>query len=262
MLNEGDINRSNSYIKKSMDDANFYNARLRNVQISKLLPIIDTAFQKDREQYQKKLQLTIVVIILLSLFLAGIIFYLFRQMKKLAAARREVLQTNNELKKINNRLTETNHIKEAYIGRFLNQCSEYIEKLEAYRKSLNKKAAAHKLEELYEMLKSSQIIENELKAFYQNFDHTFLNLFPDFVERFNELLADEDKVVPKQEESLTVELRIFALIRLGITDSAKIADFLRYSITTIYNYRSKFRKKSIVPNGKFEEKIMKIGESS
>lgn len=259
LLDEGDVNRSNRYIKKSMDDANFYNARLRNVQVSKILPIIDTAFQQDREKFQKKLQLTIVIIVILSLFLAGVIFYLFRQMKKLAVTRREVIQANKELKKINSHLSETNHIKEEYIGRFLNQCSVYIEKLEAYRKSLNKKAAARKLDELYEMLKSSQIIEDELKEFYQNFDSTFLNLFPDFVEQFNELLDEGDRIVPKQDSSLTVELRIFALIRLGITDSAKIADFLRYSITTIYNYRSKYRKKSIVPNDKFEEIIMKIG---
>lgn len=259
MLDEGDVNRSNYYIKKSMGDANFYNARLRNVQVSKILPIIDTAFQKDREKYQKRLQLTIIIIVILSLFLAGVIFYLFRQMKKLAVTRREVIQANKELKKINNRLSETNHIKEEYIGRFLNQCSVYIEKLEAYRKALNKKAASRKLDELYEMLKSSQIIEDELKEFYQNFDSTFLNLFPDFVEQFNELLNKEDRIVPKHENSLTVELRIFALIRLGITDSAKIADFLRYSITTIYNYRSKYRKKSVVSNDKFEEIIMKIG---
>ena len=259
MLNEGDINHANSYIKKSMDDANFYNARLRNVQISKILPIIDTAYQKDREKNRKNLQWTINIIVLLSLILAGIAFYLFRQMKKLAATRREVVKTNDELKKINNRLTETNQIKEAYIGRFLNQCSEYIEKLEAYRKSLNKKATAKKIDELCEMLKSPQIINDELKAFYRNFDYTFLSLFPDFVERFNELLADEDRIIPKKDKSLTVELRIFALIRLGITDSAQIADFLRYSITTIYNYRSKFRKKSLIPNGKFEDRIQKIG---
>ena len=245
-----------------MEDANFYNARLRNVQISKILPIIDTAFQRDREKYQKRLQLTIVIIVLLSLFLAGIIFYLFRQMKKLAVTRREVIQANKELKKINNHLSETNHIKEEYIGRFLNQCSIYIEKLEAYRKSLNKKAASHKMDELFEMLKSSQIIKDELREFYENFDSTFLNLFPNFVEQFNELLTEEDKVIPKQENCLTVELRIFALIRLGITDSAKIADFLRYSITTIYNYRSKFRKKSVVPNGKFEDVIAKIGSGN
>lgn len=262
LLNEGDISRSNRYIKKSMEDANFYNARLRNVQISKILPIIDTAFEQDRERYQKRLQITIVIIVILSLFLVGVVFYLFRQMKKLAVTRREVIKANKELKRINHHLSETDQIKDEYIGRFLNQCSLYIEKLEAYRRSLNKKAASRKLEELYEMLKSSQIIEDELKEFYQNFDSTFLNLFPDFVSQFNNLLAKEDRIVPKPENSLTVELRIFALIRLGITDSAKIASFLRYSITTIYNYRSKYRKKSIVPNDEFEDIVMNIGREN
>lgn len=262
LLNDGDINRANRYIKKSMEDANFYNARLRNVQVSKILPIIDSAYQQEREKNQKKLQFSIIVIGILSLFLAGVIFYLFRQMKKLAVARREVIKANNKLKKINVHLSETNHIKEEYIGRFLNQCSVYIDKLEAYRKSLNKKAAANKLEELYSMLKSSQIIEDELKEFYQNFDSTFLNLFPYFVEQFNELLPEEDRIVPKYADCLTIELRIFALIRLGITDSAKIASFLRYSITTIYNYRSKYRNKALVPREKFEDIIMKIGSGS
>lgn len=258
LFREDNITRANRYIKKSMEDANFYNARLRNIQVSKILPIIDTAYQQEREKNQKKLQGSIAVIGILSLFLVGVIVYLFRQMKKLAATRREVINANTKLQGINIRLSETNRIKEEYIGRFMNQCSVYIDKLENYRKSLNKKASARKLEELFDMLKSSQLIEDELKEFYQNFDSTFLNLFPDFVEQFNELLPEEDRVIPKQEGCLTIELRIFALIRLGITDSAKIAGFLRYSITTIYNYRSKYRNKALVPREKFEDTVMKI----
>lgn len=117
------------------------------------------------------------------------------------------------------------------------------------------------MEDLYQMLKSHEVIDNELKEFYQNFDSTFLNLFPDFVQEFNALLPEEDHIIPKQENSLTIELRIFALMRLGITDSAKIASFLRYSITTIYNYRSKYRNRALVPREKFEEAVMKIGSS-
>ena len=259
LLNDGDVNRSNFYVKKSLEDANFYNARLRNIEISKILPVIDKAYQIERERHQKNLQFAIVVIGILSLFLVGIVFYLIRQMKKLSKTRKEVVSANRELKKTNNYLSENNHIKEEYIGRFLNQCSVYIDKLETYRKSLNKKASAGKMDDLYQMLKSTYLIEDELKEFYQNFDSTFLNLFPDFVEEFNKLLPEEDKIITKQENGLTVELRIFALIRLGITDSAKIANFLRYSITTIYNYRSKYRNKALVPREKFEETIMKIG---
>jgi hypothetical protein len=257
LLNDGDIDRSNRYIKKSLEDANFYNARLRNIQIAKILPVIDKAYQLEREKHQKNLLLAIIVISILTLFLAGIIYYLIKQMKKLSRTRRELIESNQNLKKTNIRLSETNHIKEEYIGHFLNQCSLYIDKLNAYRKSLNKKAVNGKMEELLLMLKSSQIIEDELKEFYRHFDTTFLSLFPNFVEDFNRLLPKEEQIHPKHSSELTVELRIFALLRLGITDSAKIAGFLRYSISTIYNYRSKYRNNSLIPRDKFEETVMK-----
>jgi hypothetical protein len=258
LLNDGDIDRSNRYIKKSLEDANFYNARLRTIQIAKIFPVIDKAYQLEREKRQKNLQLAIIVIALLTLFLAGMTGYLFNQIKKLSRTRKELIKTNQNLVKTNIRLSETNHIKEKYIGHFLNQCSVYIDKLSAYRKSLNKKAANGKIEELFQMLKSSQIIEDELKEFYRNFDTTFLELFPNFVAEFNKLLPAEDRIQPKHASELTVELRIFALLRLGITDSAKIAGFLRYSISTIYNYRSNYRNNSLVPRDKFEETVMKI----
>ncbi|MDR2058239.1 MAG: DUF6377 domain-containing protein [Dysgonamonadaceae bacterium] len=258
LLNDRDIDRSNRYIKKSLEDANFYNARLRNIQIAKILPVIDKAYQLEREKRQKNLQFAIIIIALLTLFLAGITYYLFNQMKKLSRIRKELIITNKNLRKTNIRLSETNHIKEEYIGHFLNQCSVYIDKLNAYRKSLNKKATSEKIGELFQMLKSSQIIEDELKEFYRNFDTTFLELFPNFVEEFNKLLPKEEQIQPKHASELTVELRIFALLRLGITDSAKIAGFLRYSISTIYNYRSKYRNNSLIPRDKFEETVMKI----
>jgi hypothetical protein len=259
LLNDGEIDRSNRYIKKSLEDANFYNARLRNIQIGKILPIIDKAYQVEREKYQKNLLLTVVIIGMLTLLGVGAIVYLFKQMKNLSQTRKKLMKTNANLEKANLRLSETNHIKEEYIGHFLNQCSVYIDKLSAYRKSLNKKAANGKFEELFRALKSTQIIEDELEEFYRNFDAAFLNLFPNFVQEFNKLLTESEQIQPKRPSELTVELRIFALLRLGITDSAKIADFLRYSIYTIYNYRSKYRNNSVVPRDKFEEIVMKIG---
>ena len=123
---------------------------------------------------------------------------------------------------------------------------------------LNKKAASGKVEELYKTLKSSQFIDDELKEFYLNFDNSFLSIFPNFVECFNSLFPKDDVIVPKQGERLTTEMRIYALIRLGINDSAKIASFLRYSITTIYTYRSKLKNKSLYRDD-FEERVMKIG---
>ena len=226
----------------------------------------------EKQKHQQVLQIFLVVTSLLTLFLACAVWYVIRQVKKLARARQDLLAMNEELKLLNERLievnqrqhetndslTEANHIKEEYVGRFMGLCSTYIDKLEGYRRMLNKQAASGKVEELYKTLKSSRFIDEELKEFYQNFDNSFLSIFPDFVKRFNELLPEEERIIPKQDERLTTELRIFALIRLGITDSAKIAGFLRYSITTIYTYRSKLKNRSLCRDN-FEEEVMKIG---
>ncbi|MDH6310430.1 cell division protein FtsL [Dysgonomonas sp. PFB1-18] len=254
----GELERANSYIKKSMSDANFYNARLRSIQISKLYPLIENAYQLEREQQEKRLHMLLIVVSVLSVLLIITIIYIISQFRKLAEARKQTLIANEKLKGNNTALAEANHIKEEYIGRFLNLCSMYIEKMEKHHRTLNKKAKEGNLDELYKLLKSNQFIDDELKDFYNNFDSGFLNIFPNFVSQFNALLVDEEKVIPKQDEKLTTELRIFALIRLGITDSQKIAEFLRYSITTIYNYRSKYRNKSIVARDEFENEVMKI----
>ena len=193
-------------------------------------------------------------------------------MKKVAAARREVVDTNtllqelneelhdsnSQLKEMNHTLSEANYIKEEYIGRYMDQCSTYLDKMDLYRRSLNKIAAAGRVEELYKAIKSSQFLDEELKEFYANFDMTFLQLFPNFVEEFNALLTEP--MQPKPGELLNTELRIFALIRLGITDSTKIAQFLRYSVTTIYNYRTRVRNKALGERDEFETKVMQIGK--
>ncbi len=278
LYEEDDLERANRYIKISMNDANDYITRLRSLQTSKMLSLIDRAYQQEKEMQRRKLKALITGISILSFCLLLIVFYVIWQMKRLAYARREVvnanLQLNNlneELKRLNeeevkanellqetNRsLEEANHIKEEYLGRFLSLSSSYIGKLEDYRRMLNKQAAAGKLEELYRTLKSDRFINQELKDFYHNFDSSFLNIFPDFIEEFNALLPAEEQLYPKNGELLTTELRIFALIRLGITDSACIAEFLRYSITTIYTYRSKLKNKSLCKED-FEERIMRI----
>ncbi len=269
---EGQIARADLYVKTSLEDANFYNARLRNLQASKMLPIIDSAYQLEKAAQQKKLQVLLAIISLLSFFLFIAVLYAISQVRKLAKARKEVMKMNNELHTLNtelvranqqqqhsnNLLSEANIIKEEYIGRFLDLCSTYIDKLEAYRRMLNKKASSGKTEELYKILKSTHLEEEELNEFYSNFDRSFLNIFPNFVEDFNALLPDEEKIILRQDEHLSTKLRIYALIRLGINDSAKIASFLRYSITTIYTYRSKLKKSSLHKET-FEEKVMEIG---
>ncbi|WP_418501217.1 DUF6377 domain-containing protein [Flagellimonas sp.] len=253
-----ELKRANNYIKKSLDDANFYNARLRSIQIAKLYPLIENAYQLEREQQQRKLRVLLWVISALSVLLILTTVYIIAQYRKLAKAREQTLAANQKLRENNRALAETNHIKEEYLGRFLSLCSTYIDKMEKHHHTLNVKAKKGSWEELNKILKSSQFLDDELQEFYHNFDTAFLNIFPNFVEQFNALLNDESRILPKRHEKLTTELRIFALIRLGITDSQKIAEFLRYSITTIYNYRSKYRNKSIVSRDEFENEVMKI----
>lgn len=259
LLNDGEVGRANQYIKKSLEDANFFNARLQHIQIAKVLLVIDKAYQIERIKHQKSLQISLLLIGLLATFLIIILIYLIKQMANLSTARKELIQANIDLKDINRKLSESNHIKEHYIGYFLNHWSLYIDRFENYQKVLNNKVRSGKIDELTQLIKSSQMVEDELIEFYQNFDSIFIKLFPSFVDKFNKLLPIEEKIIPKNEKCLTVELRIFALIRLGITDSATIAGFLRCSLSNIYNYRSKYRIKSLIPREKFEETVMKIG---
>lgn len=275
LYQEGDIERAYSYVKICMEDAAACNARLRKLEILEIFPIINDAYQQKTEKQQEQMKWALVSISLLSLFLLLAIFYVYKQMKKVAAARREVIDANKRLEELNDelhlsnaQLKEANHsiaensyLKEEYIGRYMDQCSVYLEKMDNYRRSLGKIAATGNVEELYKNIKSSKFIEGELKEFYTNFDNTFLQLFPTFVEDFNALLADDEQISLKAGERMNTELRIFALIRLGITDSVKIAQFLRYSVTTIYNYRTKVRNKAAGDRDLLEQEVMTIGKS-
>jgi len=275
LYEDGDVDRAYKYIKRSLDDALFCNARLRTFEISKMLPIIDKAYQQQSDSRQRLMMITIFSISTLSVLLMLAVFFVYRQMKKLAVARKnlsdankllndlnhELSATNIQLNNTNETLLEANLIKEEYIGRYMDQCSAYIDKLDDYRRLLNKTATAGKIDDLLRVIKSKQFIEDELKEFYDNFDSTFLQLFPTFVDEFKLLLSDYEDVTLKSGQLLNTELRIFALIRLGITDSVKISHFLRYSLSTIYNYRTKLRNKAICKRGEFEENVMRIGSN-
>lgn len=275
LYEDGDVTRAYSYMKRSLDDALYCNARLRTYEISKMMPIIDKAYQLQTESRQRLMLITLISISLLSVVLIIAVFFVYRQMKRLAIARKKLNDANSQLHHLNNELSDTNTqlnatnktlleanlIKEEYIGRYMDQCSVYIDKLDDYRRLLNKTATAGKIEDLLQVLKSKQFIEDELKEFYTNFDSTFLQLFPTFVEEFRTLLIDDEEIQIKQGELLNTELRIFALVRLGITDSVKISHFLRYSLSTIYNYRTKLRNKAAGPRDEFDTNVMRIGTS-
>ncbi|MGE8425368.1 MAG: DUF6377 domain-containing protein, partial [Sphingobacterium siyangense] len=193
-----------SYIKYSMDDAIFCNAPLRTLIISKMFPIIDAAHQAKINKQREQLWFYLIVISVLSVCLIIAVIYVLRQMKKLQEGRIEISKANELLEKLNfdlkvvnekviglnRKLVETNLIKEEYIGNFLDLCSDYINKLEDYRKTLHKTASSGKMEELLKMLRSGRLVDEELKQLYKNFDNIFLHLYPDFVEEFNKLLVD------------------------------------------------------------------------
>jgi len=281
LYQDGDIERAYRYMQQSMNDALACNARLRVYEMVETFPLINQAYQIKIQGQQEKLKHFLFYISLLSFCLLLLIFYIYRQMRRLAAARNEVIATNSKLKELNEelhdfndqltnsntRLAETNRdlsdasrIKEEYIGRFMDQCSIYLGKMEEYRKSLGKTAATGKVEDLYRQIRSKQFIEDELEEFYKNFDETFLTLFPTFVEEINQLLAEEERIVLKPGERLNTGLRIYALMRLGITDSSTISRFLRYPVTTIYNYRTRLRNKAAGNRDHFENEVMNIGK--
>ena len=272
LYEEGDIDRAYKYVTLCMDDAVKCNARWRILEVQKMFPIINESYHLKEINHQKRLKNTLLTISVLSLCLIVAIVIFYFQKKKITVARLNLIKINNELSKVNSELkeanqklidmnkslTESNYIKEEYVGHYLNQCSVYLDKIEQYRHHLNKIASAGKLDDLYKLLKSSSFIEAELKDFYTGFDTTFLQIYPNFVDDFNSLLTEPIQI--KQGELLNTELRIFALIRLGITDSVKIAQFLRYSVTTIYNYRTRIRNRAAFAREDFENKVMNISK--
>lgn len=272
LYKEGDIDRAYTYIRHSWNDIQFYNARHRSLQTAGILSLIDRTYQKKIEAKNDKLRIFMVAISILGFLLAVAFLYIHRQMKKLSVARNDLQYANNQLKELNEELklannslqdsnanlSESNMIKEKYIGRFINLCSAYIDKLDAYRRMINKKITSGQIDQLKQITGSAELLDEELKELLTNFDTAFLQLFPDFVEKFNALLMEEEAITLKKDELLNTELRIFALIRLGIDDSARIAEFLRYSLNTIYNYRAKVRNKAKGSRDDFEEMVKLI----
>lgn len=256
-LEKGDVDRAYRYCTIAMEDANFYNSRLRRIEIARMQPIIEKAYRMKLDQQHRHLQaFTLTLAVTIAVLLVTLVF-LFLQMKALVRARRDIEESNAELKRLNTALVESTHIKEEYIGHFMCLCSAYIDKLERYRSSVLTRIVSGKLDELRGMVHSSALVDHEIKTFYQNFDKIFLRIFPNFIVEFNKLLREEEQIVVPRGKLLTNELRIFALIRLGIDDSSRIARFLRYSANTVYTYRTKVRNKAL-DRKNFEALIMEI----
>ena len=273
---DGDMDEAFRYAQLAMEDAILSGMQFRTAQLSTFYSIINASYREQEARANGKLKSYLLCISLLTLFLILLVGYVYRQMRKVSLIKEKLAETNSRLESLNAelnekntllegsnaKLSEANAVKEQYIAQFFDLCSAYIDKLEEYRKGLFKLGANKQYDLLMRKLKSTSVAENEAEELYAHFDKIFLNLYPTFVTDFNALLEEDGKIVPRKGELLNKELRIYALFRLGITDSVKIAAFLRCSLSTIYNYRTKIRNKAVCDRGDFEEQVMKIGRKS
>lgn len=271
LYEEADVEKAHKYINFSLEDAKFYNSKLRSLNISNISPEISNSFEVKIQKQSNKLENQVLFISILLLILLVALLFIFNQYKKIKSARGHLKSANSQLKDLNDELSLTNkdlkrlyeelsevdHVKEQYIGMFLNLYSEYIDKLDVYRKMVRKYIVTNKTNELLELTKSKQVIDVELKLFYTNFDKSFLHIYPNFIASVNALLKPNEQIIVGRKEILNTELRVLALIRLGITNSSKISKILRYSINTIYNYRVKLRNGAI-NRDEFENLVKKI----
>ena len=288
LFKHGEIDRAYNYILYCSQKAMLFHNRVRIVKMSHLQNQIYKAYQEQSRTQQKRLQASLIAVSFLFLVLIGAFLFIRKQMRRLKEANLKLDSTNQklsvnmdalstahqrleevniqlkdlntQLQEVNDQLRESNYVKEEYIGYVFNICSTYISKLEEFRKNINRKLKVGQIEDVKAMTDSSATASNELKEFYQNFDTIFLHLYPDFVGDFNALLLPEERIELKEGELLNTELRIHALIRLGITDSVKIADFLHCSAQTVYNNRLRTRNKSIIPKEDFINAVKKLGK--
>ncbi|MCM1518992.1 MAG: DUF6377 domain-containing protein [Pseudoflavonifractor sp.] len=285
LYRDGDIDRAYRYIHRSISDATACNAKLRMLEMSEILPIIDSAYDMSQAESRRYLYLTCVVIGVMSVLLFVLLLFVRRKNSVLHVAKQRQEEANRRLeevnrtqsslndalknlndelsaanikeRRLNERLLSVNRIKEEYITRFMNLCLEYLSKMEGYRRELNKIASRRDFDALYEAIKSTRYVNKEVSEFYAKFDEAFLHLFPTFVDEFNALLRPGEKVTLKKGERLNTELRIFALLRLGISDGDCVSRFLRCSFSTVYNYRTRMRNRAI-DRDNFERDIMAI----
>lgn len=278
LYKEGDVKTAFSYINNAIDDANFYGAKHREAQISNIMPIIQSEKVNGIEKQKRMLTIYASTITSLVIIVFVFTFITLKQLKRLRIADQVIINKNEDLNTVNNslisvnkvldsanrslshiniKLDEANMIKDEYIGYFFNIHSDYIEKIDRLKRSIEKNVKEKRYEEV--MLILNRLNTNfERENLSHSFDKVFLNLFPNFIDDFNGLFDADHQICLREEHLLNTELRIFALIRLGIDENETIAKILNYSVNTIYTYKTKVKNRSFVPNEEFEERIMQI----
>jgi hypothetical protein len=257
LFNKGDLKRAYRYIKIALDDATHYNARHRKIEVGAVLPIIEGERLATVERQKKQLLNYSFILSMLSILVLSFFSIIYLQYKRLVKIRLALQVTNNILNALNQQLEEANKIKQEYIGYFFNVNSEYIDKMEAFQKKLHRKVLSKQYNDLDNLINSTDL-KKERQQLFDNFDRIFLKIFPNFIEEFNKMLIENERIYPDKDELLNTDLRIYALIRLGITDNDKIAKFLNYSVNTIYTYKTKIKNKTNIHRDEFEKRVMDI----
>lgn len=265
LFQEGDIARAYNYISCSLEDVNFGKARYRIVDIAEYLPIIKAANDARIKMGKERVLFFLLILSALLITLVVAFFFIRKKNSNLLKVKQSLAEQNIRLQemaenliRMNGEIKESNHIKEEYIGLLFNICSEYIYKQENNRKALLKIVNTGSMADISKMLNNQSSTSEDFKLFINKFDTIFLSIFPDFVDSFNALLKEEERVKVKEGELLTPELRIYALIRLGINDNSKIANFLHYSLQTVYNYRMKMRNKAFISGKDLAVQVQKL----
>ena len=271
LFDEGDIDRAYRYMRVAVDDANFYGTRLRNIQSSRIVPKILTAYQTKQERNHRNMMWLLAAISVIAAMLVVGVIAIYQLLKRYRRLNEQKRAINEQLRQVNAQLGDTveqlhesngllqerEKLKEEYIARFLALSSKFIDRGEEQRKALYRLHRDRKTEELARELKSTHFGNENAQLFYENFDKAFLNIYPNFVNEVNKLLQEDGKIEVKNGKRLTTESRVLALIRIGIIDNQSIANILRASLTTIYTYRSKLKARAISKDD-FEARVKAI----
>ncbi|MCF0235113.1 MAG: transcriptional regulator [Bacteroidaceae bacterium] len=289
LYHQGQIDRSYNYMSFCIQKALSYPNRVRIVSLSNVFDGIRAAYMAQSKSLQSRSNIALVALSIVALGLVLLAGYAIWQMRRirvsrshlnaanqqlgqhiaqldearaqLAEANHQLSEANRQLAELNAQLRESNFVKEETVGYVFSICSSYITKLEDYRLRIHRQVKTGQIDELRRSTEHP-ITTAELKAFFHTFDQVFLNIYPDFVQDFNALLRPEEQIVPKEGELLNTDLRIYALVRLGITDSVKIADFLHCSVQTVYNNRLRVRNKSLIPKTEFAQTVQQLGKEA
>lgn len=266
LMLRGDVERAYRYISFASQCANTFGARQRKWQVAPLMAYLADKYKAASEQSHARLLLSILALSIFFIIALVLLFIAIRQRNHVKQTRNLLYESNARLKDSNERLAESieqladsNRVKEEYIGRFLEMCSLYVNRMDLFKKRSARYLKSRQYAKLERLIHGKGDNDEDAVELYKNFDSAFIHLFPHFVDDLNRLLRPDAQLSAEKDGQLSTSIRIFALIRLGINDSSKIAEFLHYSVNTIYNYRARVKKGALGNKDDFENKVKMIG---